>query len=117
MLPLLLLLADTPDLLARAHDVVAPPRCGVAPAPDPTPDEVTVCGARRADRFRVPFTVVDPGDPAHEAVMAERTRLLHRTSPLSDLSLFEVGGGMAGVSITVGGRGTGHVAGWRPLAP
>ena len=113
MVPLLLLLADTPDLVARAHDAIAPPRCEASAQAG----EVTVCGARRADRYRVPFVTVDPGDPAHEAVMSERTRLMHRTSPLEELSLFQVGGGMVGVSTTVGGRGSGHVTGWRPLAP
>lgn len=113
MVPLLLLLADTPDLMARAHDAIAPAHC----AASSEAGEVTVCGARRADRYRVPFTTAEPGDPAHEAVMTERTRLLHRTSPLSELSLFQVGGGMAGVSVTAGGRGDGHITGWRPLAP
>ncbi len=67
--------------------------------------DITVCGMRTADRFRVPFVVHDPGDPAHESLRDERTRLLHRTSPLADLSPFQVGGGMAGVTMTVGGDG------------
>ncbi len=67
--------------------------------------DITVCGRRRADRFRVPLVVHDPGDPAYESVRDERTRLLHRTSPLDDLGPFQVGGGMAGVSVTVGGEG------------
>lgn len=66
--------------------------------------DITVCGMRSADRFRVPFVVHEPGDPAHESVRGERTRLLHRTSPLADLSPFQVGGGMAGVSATFGGE-------------
>ena len=112
MVPLLLLLADTPDLFARARDVTAIPHCAAVAQPD----EVTVCGARRADRYRVPFVVRDPGDPAHEAVMAERARLLHHTSPLEELSPFQVGGGMVGVTVSTGG-GKSQVAGWRPLAP
>jgi len=68
--------------------------------------DITVCGLRTADRFRVPFVVHDAGDPKHESVRNERTRLLHRTSPLDDLSPFQVGGGMAGVTMTVGGGGS-----------
>ena len=67
--------------------------------------DITVCGRRTADRFRVPLVEHDVGDPRHESVRNERTRLLHRTSPLADLSPFQVGGGMAGVSMTVGGEG------------
>lgn len=67
--------------------------------------DITVCGMRSADRFRVPFVVHDAGDPRYESVHNERTRLLHRTSPLDDLSPFQVGGGMAGVTMTVGGEG------------
>ena len=67
--------------------------------------DITVCGLRTADRFRVPLVVHDAGDPKHESVRNERTRLLNRTSPLADLSPFQVGGGMAGVTMTVGGEG------------
>ncbi len=67
--------------------------------------DITVCGMRTADRFRVPFVVHDAGDPKHESLRDERTRLLRRTSPLADLSPFQVGGGMAGVTMTVGGEG------------
>ena len=54
--------------------------------------DITVCGMRTADRFRVPFVVHDAGDPKHESLRDERTRLLRRTSPLADLSPFQVGG-------------------------
>ena len=110
---LLMLLGDSPDLVARARQVMAiEPRCAEAEAPG----DVTVCGRRRADRYRVPLIVHDPGDPRHEGVPAERARLLARTSALQSRGPFLVGGGAAGLRMTTGGRGT-HVAGLRPLAP
>lgn len=100
-------------LMARSGDVTALPRCAAVAQPG----EVTVCGARRADRYRVPFVVHDAGDPRYETVSAERTRLLHRTTPLQDLSPFLVGGGMAGAHATVSGDGRVITAGLRRLAP
>ena len=79
--------------------------------------DITICGRRAADRFRVPLVVTDPGDRRNEAVPVERERLLHRTNPVQDLSTFLVGGGMAGVSTTVGGSGEVRVVGQRKLAP
>lgn len=82
---------------------------------DRTSTDVTVCGRRNADRFRVPFVVHEPGDPRHETVPAERERLLARSNPVKDLSPFLVGGGMTGMKW----RSTGAVTGAtdRPLAP
>lgn len=72
---------------------------------DPNSTDVTVCGRRNADRFRFPYqSAPDPGDPRHEGVMAERTRILARSTPLKDLSPFQVGGGLAGVTVGTGGR-------------
>lgn len=104
MIGLLLLAALTSDdPLARANSRLAPEQpCAV----DPDSTDVTVCGLRRADRLRVPFNLATPGDPRREGVMAERTRLLHRTNPIADLSPFLVGGGMAGASVSVGADGT-----------
>jgi hypothetical protein len=116
MLPLLALLAQTADpasLIRTARDLTA------AEAPCPTvrdAAEITICGRRRADRFRVPLVVHDPGDPRYRSVGEEREALLHRTTPIEDKSLFLVGGGMAGVRATVGGDGSG-VATLRQLAP
>jgi hypothetical protein len=108
MLPLLFLLlaqgaAPAPaDLIRTARELTAAEqRC---PAVRDASD-ITVCGMRRADRFRVPFIVHDPGDPRYRSVAEEREALLHRTTPLEDKSPFLVGGGMVGVSITVGGSG------------
>jgi hypothetical protein len=102
MLPLLLLAAaaeEAPDLIAAARTRTAAERRCVR---DPGSTDVTVCGLRGADRFRVPFVGPEPGDPRHEGVAAERERLLARSNPVKDLSPFLVGGGMAGVSVSTG---------------
>lgn len=113
MIVLLLMLAQEPEaMIAKARALVAEPPC----VPDPNSTDVTVCGRRNADRFRVPLVVPpEPGDPAHEGVPAERERLLHRTNPVQELSPFLVGGGMAGVSATAN-LGSGEIT-ERPLAP
>lgn len=116
MAPLLLLLAPEPSaaaMIAAARAAIAGPRC----SDYGQSTDITVCGRRRADRYRVPFVVHDPGDSHYEAVAAERTRLLHRTSPLQDLSPFLVGGGMAGDQTTIGGDGRVRTEGLRRLAP
>ena len=115
MLALLLLLAapddDAATMLAKSRSMIAGERC----AEDRDHTDITVCGRRRADRFRVPFIVHDPGDPRHEAVPVERDRLLHRTNPVEELSPFLVGGGMAGATIS-SRTGLGGISD-RPLAP
>ena len=115
MLALLLLFAapteDPATVIARSSSLIAGDRCTT----DSNKTDITVCGRRRADRFRVPFVVHDAGDPKHEAVRVERDRLLNRTNPVQDLSPFLVGGGMAGVTVssTTGVSGVTN----RPLAP
>jgi hypothetical protein len=110
MLPVLLLLADAPALLAQAHERTRAER----PCPVADTTDVTVCGRRRADRYRVSFVNDNPGDPRHEGVPAERERLLKKRSPLEEMGPFLVGGGMVGVSASTG-RGQGTRL--RPLAP
>ena len=103
LLPLLIAIDDVAEMTARARTLTsAEQRC--LPSADVT--DITVCGLRHADRFRVPFIVHDAGDPRHEGVEAERVRLLHRTSPIDEMTPFLVGGGMAGVSVTIN-TGTG----------
>jgi len=102
---------DAAALVATSRALIAGERC----APDANATDITVCGRRRADRFRVPLVVTDPGDPRHEAVAVERDRLLHRTNPVQDLSPFLVGGGMAGVTAS-SRSGVGGIA-ERQLAP
>lgn len=102
---------DAQELIGRSRDVIAGERC----IADPNTTDITVCGRRRADRFRVPLIVHDAGDPRYEAVAVERDRLLHRTNPVEELSPFKVGGGMAGVTMSSRNGLTGTVD--RPLAP
>lgn len=99
------------ELIAAAHArTTADVRCAAADAAS-----VTVCGRRRADRYRVPLAthVVARRDD----VAAERVALLHRTTPVQDLSPFLVGGGMAGVSMGIGAGASGGAVHVRPLAP
>ena len=49
--------------------------------------------------------------------MEERTRLLARTTPVKDLSPFQVGGGMAGVTMDTNARGSGGKPTLRQPAP
>ena len=115
MIVLALMLAAMPDdvatLVAKSATVIAGKRCTY----DPNTTDITVCGRRRADRFRVPFIVHDAGDPRHEAVRVERDRLLNRSNPVKDLSPFLVGGGMAGVTVS-SSTGVSGITG-RTLAP
>ena len=113
MLVLLLLAQGVDPIIEAARAKLAGERGCVV---DPQSTDITVCRLRHADRFRVPFVVHDPGDPRYEGVQAERVRLLHRTTPLADLSPFQVGGGHAGVSVTTNADGT-QAAGLRRPAP
>lgn len=100
MLAMLLSMVIEDPLMATAKARMAAEQPCIQSADE---TDITVCGMRTADRYRVPFLVHDAGDPKHESIRDERTRLLHRTSPLADLGPFQVGGGMAGVTMTVGG--------------
>ncbi|MDQ1229414.1 hypothetical protein [Sphingomonas sp. SORGH_AS_0879] len=75
---------------------------------DPNGTDITVCGRRNADRFRMPFEIPpEPGDPRHEGVMDERTRLLARSNSVKSMSPFLVGGGHVGVTLDTNPRGGG----------
>jgi hypothetical protein len=78
--------------------------------------DITVCGMRRADRFRVPFVGYEPGDPRAETVSGERNRLLAKTDNCQERRAIMVGCGFVGVTMTSNGRGT-SVTGQRKLAP
>jgi hypothetical protein len=110
MIPLLLLLAGADDAMAtyRAR-TAAEHRCVIAA--DTT--DITVCGRRQADRFRVPF-IGGANENRTDDVPFEREAMLHRTTPIDDLSPFLVGGGMMGVSVStrngVGGYKTRELA-------
>ena len=118
MLVALLLQAADPAMLiaGERRRTAAETRC----VADPDTTDITVCGLRHADRFRVPLSVSVVG--RQDDVVAERSELLHRNTPIQDLSPFLVGGGMAGVHAGVGlgpGGGSGkiEVGGIRPIAP
>ena len=107
------LIADTDALLRAALErTTAEQRCVV----DPHSTDVTVCGLRNADRFRLPFIVPDPGDARHRGVPAEREALLHRTNAIQDKSAFLVNTGHVGARVTMafGGPGAGAVAVRKP---
>lgn len=67
--------------------------------------EVVVCALRRADRYRVSFVEHEAGDPKHETVMAERTRLQARTSNCQEKRVLAYECGMAGASVRTSGDG------------
>ena len=77
--------------------------------------EITVCGRRMADRWRVPFVGFAPGDPRGESVSGERVRLQHQTTPLQDHGPFLIGGGSVGVHVSTSIGGDGGLK-LRPLA-
>ena len=110
---LLVLAADqSAAWLTREHAMTrASPQC-TAPADS---GEVTVCGRRQADRYRLPLVAVDLDDPGHEGVAAERDRLLARTTNCQEHRAFLVGCGMAGVTLST--RHGVALGGERPLAP
>ncbi len=105
MLAFLLMIADPAAMIAAARVRTAPEQPCVASANE---TDITVCGLRGADRFRVPFVPPEPGDPRREGVPAERVRLLNRTNPVKQLSPFLVESGMAGTSVgtTFGASGS-----------
>lgn len=116
MIPLLLLLADAPatspaHLLAvyRAKTQV---ERGCTFDPDST--DLTVCGRRHADRFRVPFIGHEEGNET-DNVPYERAAMVRRRSPVEELSPFLVEGGMVGVTASTRGGVKGFKK--RGLAP
>lgn len=112
LLLLLLLQASAEDSMTRYRVLTAAEtRCANVGART----DVTVCGLRAADRFRVPFVVKEPGDRTIVDVPQERANLIARRSPVEELSPFLVGGGMVGVTLSTRG-GFGEVKA-RPIAP
>lgn len=80
--------------------------------------EILVCGARRADRWRVPFLGYDAGDPRAEGVSAERNRLSAAPRmPCGQGAIIADCGGMIGVKASVGFGASGTETRLRPLAP
>jgi hypothetical protein len=77
-------------------------------------NEITVCGRRDADKYRVPLIIYDAGDPRAEGFWGERERIQHQTTPCEENSTFLVGCGSVGVSIST--RLDGSRPKFRPLA-
>lgn len=81
--------------------------------------EIMVCGARRADRWRVPYVGgYDVGDPRGESVEAERKRLSAAPRvPCGQGAIIANCGGGVGISMTTS-FGAGRLQPkLRPLAP
>lgn len=81
---------------------------------DPDSTDITICGLRQADRFRVPFTGYDAGDRRGEAPMAERDRLMAGAALGCGQGAFAVGCGSVGMTVS-SSRGV-MTGGTRPLA-
>lgn len=99
-------------MIARARgqtQVVQPCRT------DADPDEILVCAARRADRFRVPLTTPPAeGDPRAVDALGERERLLAVPQPSCGTAAFLQGCGFVGVTGST--RKGGTIGRARPLA-
>nr|MBA3897025.1 hypothetical protein [Sphingomonadaceae bacterium] len=87
------------------------PRCNR----NPSGSEITVCGNRRADRWRVPFIGYGAGDPRGEGVSAERNRLASAPPVKCGEGAFLGNCGMVGVDAGV--RPASGKLRVRPLAP
>ena len=112
MLALLLLLEGSADgAMAHYRALTAAEQHCVA---DASRTDVTVCGLRGADRFRVPFATRDTDARAIPNAPQEREALIARRAPVQELSPFLVGGGMMGVHFSTRGGLSGEKA--RPLA-
>lgn len=82
---------------------------------DAEPDEITVCAARNADRFRVPLaTSPAEGDSRAVDALGERERLLAVPQPSCGTAAFLQGCGFAGVTAST--RKGGSIGRARPLA-
>jgi hypothetical protein len=73
----------------------------------PAGEQIVVCGRRAADKWRVPFIGYAAGDPDTPDVMGEREKWQHKTTPCQNLSVFLVGCGSVGVSVSTRLDGSG----------
>ena len=108
MLALMLLIAAPQDVLTAYRNVT---RADVRCAAPQSSDEITVCGRRDADRYRVPLTSIAPRDD----VPLERETLLAPRVNCGRIGMSFADCGFAGVTATTGGAGT-RLRG-RKLAP
>jgi hypothetical protein len=118
MLPLLLFAmlqqAHAADAIFMAHRAAT--RAEIPCRATDAQDEITVCALRDADRYRVPFVEITPGDPHHEGVFDERVRSFAVTNNCTEMRLMQVGCGMVGISLSTSGSGV-RVATKREPAP
>lgn len=105
MIPLLILLAGADDdaMAVYRAKTAAERRCAVVAGST----DITICGMRQADRYRVPF-VGGANENRTDDVPYERDAMLHRTNPVQGLSPFLVGGGHVGVSVSTRGGLAGY---------
>lgn len=99
-------------MIARARSVT---QVAQACRTDADPDEILVCAARNADRFRVPLTTAPAaGDPRAVDALGERERLLAVPQPACGTGAFLQGCGFVGVTAST--RRGGRFGAARPLA-
>lgn len=82
----------------------------------PVGDTIVVCGRRAADKWRVPFLGLSPGDPRGESVSGERNRLASEPRPTCGVTAFFYTADCGMVGITVGTSFGGSSVRLRPLA-
>jgi hypothetical protein len=90
-------------LMTYTERMATRPNCKRARAAN----EITVCGRRDADKYRVPLITYDAGDPRAEGFWGERARIQHQTTPCQENSVFLVGCGSVGVSVSTKLDGSG----------
>jgi hypothetical protein len=90
-------------LMTYSERMATRPNCKRARAAN----EITVCGRRDADKYRVPLIVYDAGDLRAEGLWGERARIQHQTTPCQGNGPFLVGCGSVGVSVSTKLDGSG----------
>jgi len=108
------LFAEAPDPLITYRALTSvEPRCS-RPNSD---SEIIVCGARRADRWRVPYLGYEIGDPRAETVSGERNRLSAAPKvPCGQGAIIANCGGGVGVAVSTAIGASGGKLRARPLA-
>ena len=106
--------AESPPVERYRQLTSVEPRCN-RPSND---REILVCGARRADRWRVPFIGYDAGDPRAESVEGERKRISAApVVPCGQGAIIANCGKGVGMSATTAFGASGGELRLRPLAP
>jgi hypothetical protein len=90
-------------LMTYSERMATRPNCKSARAAN----EIIVCGRREADKYRAPLIVYEKGDPRAEGLWSERARIQHQTTPCEENSVFLVGCGSVGISVSTKLDGSG----------